>query len=31
VSVASLLLTTDCLITEVKKDDDNGAGAHGAM
>jgi chaperonin GroEL len=32
VSVASLLLTTDCVITEVKKDDDkDGAGAHGAM
>ncbi|MEQ1632342.1 MAG: chaperonin GroEL [Planctomycetota bacterium] len=32
VSVASMLLTTDCLITEVKKDDDKDqASAHGHM
>jgi chaperonin GroEL len=30
VSVATLLLTTDCIITDLKKDDDK-EGAHGAM
>jgi chaperonin GroEL len=31
VSVAALLLTTDCVITDAKKDDDEQAGAHGQM
>ena len=32
VSIATLLLTTDCVITDAKKDDDKAdAGMHGAM
>jgi len=31
VSVATLLLTTDCVITDAKKDADEGEGAHGEM
>ena len=31
VSVASLLLTTDCVITDAKKDDDKDGGDHGEM
>jgi len=31
VSIASLLLTTDCVITDAKKDDDKAGGEHGEM